>query len=247
MRIRVVIPNSGMSKSTLEARAEMLSQAAGPGTVVEAVCISKGPTSIESFYDVELAAPEILTQVSEASCQGADAVIVYCFADPAIEAAREISPIPVIGPGQASLLAAAGLSSKFSIVTTTPKIIPLIEALIQRSGINPARVASIRSIGVSVAGLARNDQRIYRLLVEEGGKAISKDGAQTVVLGCLSLAGLGGSLGKKLGVPVIDPSYLAVRAAEMMVHLRLSHGQLSFGGLDPRYRGAPPERNHLEC
>ncbi len=55
MRIKVIIPNSGMERSTLDKREEMLAQYAWPGTEISVDCIPKGPESIESFYDEVLA------------------------------------------------------------------------------------------------------------------------------------------------------------------------------------------------
>lgn len=41
-----------------------------------------------------------------AESEGYDAVVLYCFSDPAVDACREVVSIPVVGGGQASCLLA---------------------------------------------------------------------------------------------------------------------------------------------
>ena len=56
--------------------------------------------------------------LKKANQDGYDAVILACFSDPGLDAAKEISTIPVIGIEEATLHIAAMLGAKFSIMTT---------------------------------------------------------------------------------------------------------------------------------
>ena len=92
MRILVINPITTrefepLTKSEFEA-------AAGAGVEVDVVSLDEGPPSIESRYEEELASPDILRKVEKANAEGYDAVIVNCFGDPAVSAAREVSEIP---------------------------------------------------------------------------------------------------------------------------------------------------------
>ena len=60
MKIKVVIPNSGMDRETLDARERMLSRALPAGTEISVDCIPSGPRSIESNTDEILADPLML-------------------------------------------------------------------------------------------------------------------------------------------------------------------------------------------
>ena len=51
--------------------------------------IEKGPASVESQYDENLATLEIVKE-SEGDGGGVDACVVNCFADPGIRASREV-------------------------------------------------------------------------------------------------------------------------------------------------------------
>ena len=57
MRIKVLIPNSGMDRKTLNARETMLSRAVSTETEISVDCIQSGPVSIESVTDEVFAAP----------------------------------------------------------------------------------------------------------------------------------------------------------------------------------------------
>lgn len=118
MRIKVLIPNSGMDRKTLNARETMLSRAVSTETEISVDCIQSGPVSIESVTDEVFAGPLLLQEAISAEREGYDAFVVYCFSDLAITALRENVDIPVIGPGECALAAADILSNKFCVITT---------------------------------------------------------------------------------------------------------------------------------
>ena len=70
MRIKVIIPNSGMSREILDQREEMLSAFASPGTAISVDCIAGGPESIESAYDEVLAGPHGVEQAAAGEREG---------------------------------------------------------------------------------------------------------------------------------------------------------------------------------
>ena len=121
IRIKVLIPNSGMDQNTLEARKKMLSKAVSPQSILSVECIPAGPLSIESVTDEVSAAPYLLNAGRQAQQDGYHAFVVYCFSDLAVDALRENLTIPVIGPGEVGLAAAGMLSNRFSVVTTVEK------------------------------------------------------------------------------------------------------------------------------
>ena len=99
MRIKVLIPNSGMDRKTLNARETMLSRAVSTETEISVDCIQSGPVSIESVTDEVFAGPLLLQEAIRAEREGYDAFVVYSFSDLAITAHLENVDIPVIGPG----------------------------------------------------------------------------------------------------------------------------------------------------
>jgi allantoin racemase len=227
MKIKIIIPNSGMSPKTLKEREAMLKKIASINTDISVDCIKGGPESIESNYDEALASIHILDGVAKAEKDGFDAVIIYCGSDPALEAARELVDIPVVGPGKASILMVNDLSYRYSILTVLEDTIASDREHVRKCG-DITRLASIRSIGIPVSDVRDDMERTNEALLDAGRKAIEIDGAHALVLSCLGMAGMGERLQEALGVPVIDPAFLAVKYAELLVTLRLRQSRLSY-------------------
>jgi len=204
-----------------------LKSAARPDVEVTVVSIEKGPASIESMYEEEVAAPWILQKVKEAEEKGFDAVIIDCMGDPALEAAREIVSIPVVGPCESSMMVASMLGDKFSVVTILKRLIPLFWRKVKRYGLE-SKVASVRSIEVPVLELEENREKVKAALMEESRKAIEEDGADVIILGCTGLIGMAEELKEGLGVPVVDPGITPLKVAEILVDLKLSQSKVVY-------------------
>src|SRR4030042_2165967 len=84
----------------------------------------QGPDSIECAYDEVLAGRGTLELVARANAEGYDAILIACYSDPALDAAREISSILVLGIEEAALHIASMLGHKFSVITSLPRRIP---------------------------------------------------------------------------------------------------------------------------
>lgn len=227
MRIKVIIPNSGMSRETLEMREKMLSQYAWPGTEISVDCIAGGPESIESAYDEVLACPYIVEQTISAEKEGFDAVIIYCGSDPAVNAAREVVDIPVIGPGKVSKIVAFDLGYRFSVLTVLDSCIVRDREAVFEKGFSHNSLVSVRAIGIPVSNVRDNMEESLRAMVEAGEKCM-EDGAECLVLSCLGMAGLGERLQEKLGIPVIDPAPVSVMYAQTLVKLGLSQSRIAY-------------------
>src|ERR1700761_1270947 len=101
MKILVVNPNTTASmteKIGIAARS-----VAAHGTEIEAVNPTMGPVSIEGFYDEAFCVPGLITEVLAGEARGAQAVVVACFDDPGIDAARTVTAMPVIGICEAAM------------------------------------------------------------------------------------------------------------------------------------------------
>ena len=228
IKIKVIIPNSGMAAATLKAREKMLSTAVPSDTEISVDCIEKGPLSVESLIDEVLVAPEVLARAVQAEKQGFDALVIYCFSDPGLAAVRQAVHIPVVGPGETSLALACMLGRRISIITTLSKGISRVEMRLQHSGFDMNRLASVLGLDIPVIDLRENEQmtraRIHRVIET----AVTRDGAEVVVMGCLGLAGYGKEAELKFSVPVIDPAFVAVSAASMFSRLGLRHSKRTY-------------------
>jgi allantoin racemase len=147
-------------------------------------------------------------------------VVIACFSDPGLREAREIAAIPVVGIEEASLYLAAELGDRFTILTSRGARVPAKVEHVTRLGLS-SRLASVRPLEMGVLEMDANPDRAVARILEVGGAAVREDGAEVIVLGCAGLAGHAAALGPALGVPVVDPSSVALATAEMLVRRRL--------------------------
>ena len=122
------------------------------GLKIEHTLLEEGPSSIESVFEEMLAAPGTMDAALTAQAEGCDAVIVDCFGDPGLPAAREMLQIPVFGPGECSMHVAAMLGQRFSIFTVVPGVVAMLSELAHRYGVAD-KLAAIRLIDIPVLAL----------------------------------------------------------------------------------------------
>jgi len=205
---------------------------ARPDTEISNVFLDSGPASVESAYDNVLAGPDIVANVRAAEKEGVDAVIINCMDDPALEAAREVSSIPVIGPCEVSMHLAAMLGHRFSVLGVLERVTGVFEQKARKYGVGD-RLASVRALGLPVLALTEDREQFVVRAVDEAVGAIEEDGAHVIVLGCTGLAGLAEQIQNALhdkgyDVPVIDPARTALKIAESLVDLKLTHSKRTY-------------------
>jgi allantoin racemase len=197
-----------------------------PGVTVEARPHGKGPRSIESMYEEYLSVPGLLESVVELEREGFDAIVPGCFGDPGIDGARELVAIPVLGPGATSMLVAANLGHRFSIVTVLENVVRPLENLALLTGVAP-KLASVRQIGIPVLELNTDPDATFRRLIDVSRDVIEHDRADVLVLGCGTLSFRAAELQEAVGVPVVNPLQVTLKMAELLVSSGLSHSKRS--------------------
>ena len=203
--------------------------AASPETQLLVVSIDKGPASIECCYDEITAAPYVVKKVREVADK-ADAIIINCFGDVAVDAARELTDVPIIGPGSSSMALAQLLGHNFSVVTVLSRLAPLIEKIAAELG--TTKLTSARAVDIPVLELEDRAKTVEKL-TKESVKAIEDDGAHVIVLGCTGMAGLADQVKHELAdqgynIPVVDPLIVALKFAEALVDMKTSQSRLTY-------------------
>ncbi|HYU78349.1 MAG TPA: aspartate/glutamate racemase family protein [Vicinamibacterales bacterium] len=222
MRILVINPNS--SASMTEHIRRELEAVKGPATELTVVNPTDGPPAIESAADEAHAIPPTLRLVQQAEQDGYDAVVIACFADPGLDAAREIASIPVVGIEESALHVAAMLGHRFTVLTARSERVPAKIDHVARLGLQ-SRLASIRALGMGVLEMEADAERASARILEVGRAAVEEDGAEVLVLGCAGLAGQTSELARLLHVAIVDPTPVALKVAELLVDLRLAHSK----------------------
>ena len=229
MKIRVIVPI--VNKEFVLSEKTFVNGVV-PEHEISVVAIDKGPASIECELDEALAVPGVIARALEAEREGCDAVVVDCFGDPGVKAAREVLSIPVVGPGEASMHIAAILGHRFTVISTLDNILPLFDDNCKIYGLE-SKLASLRFVNIPVLDLHKDETDLVEMLVAESVKAIDEDGAHAIVLGCTGMAGLAKAIQEGLALkgyslPVIDPFVAALRMAQILVEMKLTHSKRTY-------------------
>ena len=226
MKIRIVKPLLSVTLNEITKSEVLLTKA--PDTEFDIVNIDEGPMNIEFYYEEILASSSVVEKVIQAEKEGWDGVFISCFADPAVKASRERVTIPVVGGFQPAALVASLISDKWSIITISKKIIPLIRGEARKLGIEN-NIASIRHIDTSFSDL-QNEKIIEERLLIQINRAVDEDGAEAIVLGCTGFGHIAQTLAKKMAsegeqVSVISPTACAIGFLELLIRSGVLNSQ----------------------
>jgi allantoin racemase len=227
--ILYLVPGVGLSVEELKRRERVansfLTQDKNK-VVVEAV--DEGPLSIESSIEEAMSIGGMLKKL--VAVQGRyDAMVIGCAGDPGLAPARELARIPVVGPIEASFHTAALLGEKFSMVTILDSIVPAIWRVLREYGLEH-KCASVRVIDYPVLEMHKDPDGVAKALLRESQEAVLRDGAASIVMGCMSMAFMlvDERLKGQLDAPIVNPAKVAIKTAEMLVALGLSQSRITY-------------------
>lgn len=230
MKILVVNPNSSVEmtesiRSTLNAQKRR-------DTELTVICTEGAPPAIQSATDIAEAVPRMIPRIREANGEGYDAVIVACFSDPGLEAAREVSDALVLGIQETTVHVAAMLGHKYTILTPLASRIASKEQDVRRFKAEAA-MASVRALGMTVTETEADPVRTKARALEVARQAAEEDGAEVLILGCAGMTGYAEDIERDLGVLVLDPTSVTLKVAEGLVDAGLRHSKLGLYAAPP--------------
>lgn len=203
---RILILNPNSSWAVTDAIRQAISELGETGNcTVEQ--IDEGPPAIEGLQDEVLAAPLVMGRIAAAEGDY-DAFVVACHGDPGVLASREVCPKkPVVGIGEASVLAACALGARFGLITLGGGLVEKKWRQLKEYGI-AERCAAVEPTGTGV--LHGVEQGVdFEVYVEAGRRAVVR-GADVLVLGCAGMIRAARTVEERLGVPVVEPVSAAV-------------------------------------
>ena len=228
MKILIINPDYGMTQEEMALRCRILEEYTAPDTQLAMVCPQNSGVELNSALDVVLAAPEIVQLAADGQNAGFDAVVLYCFSDPVIDACREALRIPVIGGAQASCMAALNVCRSFGVILADEARLPEKKLFLRTLGVNPERIGQIAAVNLNGISPWADRETTFKKLLACGQKMMRETHTEAIVLGCLSFLGLAEPLSRVLGIPVIDPAVAAVTTAESIVRQRLFTSKVSY-------------------
>lgn len=227
-----------IGEAEITRRREYLQRHAGAGTDIVVLSPPSGYPSIESERDVVAVSPHLMAGLQSAEAEGASAGIIGCFSDPAIDAIRETVTMPIVGPGQSAIMLALQLGERYSILAPLDAGAKRARPKLRAQALHE-RLASVRGVGVSVVDLGHGGDEAWSRVVAAARRCIEDDGADVLVMGCMSMAfmGLDRELSARLSIPVVNPILAALKTAELLLDMGLTHSRAAWP--------APPAKDHV--
>ncbi|MDF1704706.1 MAG: aspartate/glutamate racemase family protein [Aeromicrobium sp.] len=156
---------------------------------------------------------------------GADVVYIDTFGDYGIDRLRAVSPVPVVGAGEAALAAVADRGRPASIVTVWPASMAYLydDRLASCRGgdlvrgvhhFSPESELDLVGTGASVkARMNRGESDLLDRLADACREAARVDGTDTILMGCTCMWSVAEQLAERTGLHVLEPSRIGLQAA----------------------------------
>ena len=228
MKINIVLPTS--NPENLAARQSVYAGLARSETIISASILDER-VPLEADPSDSFILPEILDKIIESENNGMDAVIVDCMEDPGVEEGRRLVNIPVVGPGHAAMNMAVTLGHKFSILYPMEQLV-FIRQLVEKYQLS-SMLASIKYLPCGLEGIITDTKSTMESLQQTAIAAIEEDGASVIVPVCALTSPLIQPLQtflheKGYPVPVIDGAAAAVKLAENLMDMELTHSRVTY-------------------
>ncbi|MCI5913868.1 MAG: aspartate/glutamate racemase family protein [Christensenella sp.] len=225
MKLHIINPNT--SRRMTEMIRSSAEQAAAFGTEIVCEGLRRGPEYADCAYDGVIVSHELvqMVQADMRMTDGYDAYVVASFADPALDALRELTDKPVVGIAESALHFASFLGYKFAVINTLPRLERTFEDEVRRAGASD-RLAVVKLPPYRVSSFLESTEDAKAMLVKTAREAIEQDGAEVIILAGGMLAGYAGFLSAAIGAPVLDGVKCAVKMAEALAALGLTTSKI---------------------
>ncbi|MDN3557909.1 aspartate/glutamate racemase family protein [Halomonas maura] len=219
--MRLLMLNGNTNTAMTDAMASRARAFLGSAVAIRAETVGQGVPYIASRRDCALAAGALVASLEGRADVDHDAVLLACFGEPGLAAAREACSVPVTGMLEASVLCALQLGARFSIVTPGRRWPRMIEDVLHAMG------ASRRCLGISAVDIddlslpVQRDQARARLqaAVADQQARLAPD---AIIVGGAALAGLAADLEVGPGCRLVDS--LDAALAQSLALMRLAKG-----------------------
>ena len=230
MRIKYIIPFPFDEEGVANRAAQIPHDLLGPDTEVECIPVRNSATLVDCYYEDLVFDMYIAEAGLRAEDEGFDAVVMDTVSDSGMYALRSRLRIPVIGPGLVSYVVGILLGKRFSIITMWDKWTHLYEKNLALHDLRQ-KCASVRAVNIPPdveALFAGKEQEMFQKLTDEAQKAIDEDGAGVILLGSTTMHQAGDYMAEHLPAPVINPGPVAIKMAETLVQLGLTHSKVAY-------------------
>src|SRR5262245_6860354 len=146
----------------IERLQKQLDHAAGPGFRFEVHGLDPPDRFFHPLSEFRCAI-QVIRNALRAQQEGYDGFVIGHFQEPGLLEIRGALDIPVIGLGEATMLAACSMGRRFGLVTIDPAFIDWHERQVRAHGLTE-RIAGVRAIKIDLPGFMRafSDEAAYQ-------------------------------------------------------------------------------------
>lgn len=186
-------------------------------TELETCCLEKAPASIEGFSDGALSVSHLVELLKQKEGEGCEGYVIACFDDTGLDVVRELVTGPVIGIGEAAMHVASMVSSRYSLITSLERSVPIIEDNGEKYGLLKS-CRGVHAFNLPVLAFEKgSDEFDYETVLTRARQIVEQDRSDAVVLGCGGMSHLQQQLSVDLKMPVIDGVRSGVKLAEALM------------------------------
>lgn len=225
MKIKVIEPVI-LDESEVQQELKYLEQIVKTDTKLDFDLIGNGFPSIESEVHVAFNSPEIIMNAIKAEKDGYDGIFVNCFADPGVQAIREVVNIPVYGGFIPAILTATSLAEKICIIATDENGVSLLSRKIIKNGFKE-KVGLIKNVGLGVLELTNKEVLLDRM-INNCIEVIEQEKINVFVFGCTGMSYIAEELRFNLNkkgykATIIEPLITGVKYLEYIINMGLTN------------------------
>lgn len=172
----------------------------------------------------------VLNKIMQADEQGYDAVAIGCFLDPAMQEAREVVSIPVIGLGETTMLMACMYGYKFSGIAFHEKQAQYYDRKAFEYGL-AARHIPFGNLGIDftqVQSAFTNPKEMTENFLKES-RRLAAEGAEVILAACATVNAIirRENITEVDGALIMDCNAVLLKTAEAVAELHKSIGLTS--------------------
>jgi Asp/Glu/hydantoin racemase len=210
-RVKIITPLRA-TEADLARRVRRYGEQAQPGTDIAVANLDEGPPALETAGDLLQSSAAIHRQALSVKPEEADAILIDCIFDPAVEEVEEATGVPTFGPTRTTLPLVAMVAPAFSIVARGARQAEMLAELAGRYG-HGARIRSARALGLSYEE-GKRPEVFGAAACEALRRVVDEDGARAVLLGSTTMAVTPEMTAAARGVPLFMPGMVTLRVME---------------------------------
>jgi allantoin racemase len=162
----------------------------------------------------------VLDKMVQADRQGYDAAAIGCFLDPALQEAREITNIPILGLAETSMHMACMMGTKFSGIAFSDKQAQYYDAVARRYGLED-RAVPFASLGIDLTEVQQGFSNPGKMmdLFKKCLKQLAHSGAEVILpaCACVNTIVVNEKITEMEGMLILDINALLLKITEAMV------------------------------